>query len=830
MKGTFSKLLVIFLIPFFGILASNGEGIKVSKAQTNVAKNNPEKGLKVLEEKLNRKLKIQIDKTNSVPVFVGGKLTETGFAKASDKSKAAKLFLAENFEIFGIQNPEEELKEISKTDDELSMTHIKYNQQINGIKIFQGQLYVHFNADGSIESVNGRYFPSQNLNAVPSLKSDDAIRIAKDHLKNHRSENQKAETIFYEKEGKLILTYAVKLPTFYKPNMTVFVDANTGEIIKVDDGIRYDGPTQGTGKMIDGSTVSLNTFLENGIYYLYDETQPMWNPPTDSGVVLTYDANNDTTSENPYASAVLVSDPNNDNKFDDNERLKAAVTAHYYSQKVYDFYRTNFNRNSIDDNALTVMSVVHFQEDFNNAFWNGVFMTYGNGDGFHFSDLTNSFDVASHEMTHGVIQYTADLIYENQSGALNESYADVFGVLVDPDDWLIGEDIYTPHIQGDGLRSLKDPHNGGYHWTDGIWQPAHMDEFVELPNTPDDDNGGVHVNSGIPNKAFYNVANVIGREKAGKIWYRSLTNYLTNNAKFIDARIACLNSAKDLFGENSTEYNAVEKGFDDVGIIEGNIPGETLDMIYDDNFPDYSIWEETGNTALAVKFTPSLQSYNISEVSIYISGDQTGGNGNFNLAILKADGSNGMPGSFFLNPSATYPVIFDWNYWEITGPAISGDFYVAVYYNGTNKPRLGADQFAGSKAGYEYDGNSWAQLKSPDDYQIFMRAKIKGITTDVEIDTKVPEKFELAQNYPNPFNPSTTIKYALPYSEKVQITVYDVTGRQIAELINSEQNAGTYEVTWNGNNNAGAQVSSGIYFYIIKAGSFVKTNKMMLIK
>lgn len=201
----------------------------------------------------------------------------------------------------------------------------------------------------------------------------------------------------------------------------------------------------------------------------------------------------------------------------------------------YDFYSEVFQRNSIDNAGMRLDSYVNYGEAYPNAMWDGRRMIYGNGDGQLCSRLTQSIDVIAHELTHGVTQYTANLEYRGQSGALNESISDVFGSLVkqwklsqtaDQADWLIGVDCWTPLIEGDALRSLKQP--GSAFDAPGIGkdpQPSHMRDYVNLPETPDDDMGGVHTNSGIPNHGFYLFATALGGnawETAGQVWYESL--------------------------------------------------------------------------------------------------------------------------------------------------------------------------------------------------------------------------------------------------------------------------------------------------------------------
>jgi Zn-dependent metalloprotease len=211
-----------------------------------------------------------------------------------------------------------------------------------------------------------------------------------------------------------------------------------------------------------------------------------------------------------------------------------------------DFYKEVLDRNSIDGRGMRLDGYVHYGRRYNNAFWDGQEMVFGDGDGELFTDFTKSLDVIGHELAHGVTEFTAGLVYHNQPGALNESMSDVFGSLVkqwhlkqsaDEADWLIGADITTPAIGADALRSMKAP--GTAYNNDLLGQdpqPDHMDRYVHLPDTDDGDYGGVHINSGIPNKAFYLTAVAIGGyawETPGQIWYESLLAS-TDNTQFQD--------------------------------------------------------------------------------------------------------------------------------------------------------------------------------------------------------------------------------------------------------------------------------------------------------
>lgn len=260
----------------------------------------------------------------------------------------------------------------------------------------------------------------------------------------------------------------------------------------------------------------------------------------------------------------------------------AADEAYDGAGATYDLYNDIFQRNSIDDQGMELVSVVHYLQGYDNAFWNGQRMVYGDGDEDLpasqrlFNRFTIAIDIIGHELTHGVTQHEANLVYKDQPGALNESFSDVFGSLVKQRirnqtaaqaDWIIGEGLFTSNVNGVGIRSMKNP---GTAYDDPLLgkdpQPGHMNDYVQTTK----DHGGVHINSGIPNKAFYNVAMTLGGhawEKAGKIWYITLKDKLNANSDFYAAAKATLDVAGSLYGSNSPEQKAVQKGWDDVGIV-----------------------------------------------------------------------------------------------------------------------------------------------------------------------------------------------------------------------------------------------------------------------
>lgn len=240
----------------------------------------------------------------------------------------------------------------------------------------------------------------------------------------------------------------------------------------------------------------------------------------------------------------------------------------------FDLYWDVYKRNSIDDHGMDLVGTVHFGRDYDNAFWNGSQMVFGDGDGNLFNRFTIAIDVMGHELTHGVTGGTAALEYHDQPGALNESISDVFGSLVkqyslgqtaSEADWLIGAGLLGPSVNGVALRSMKAP---GTAYDDPVLgkdpQPDHMSHYVHTSS----DSGGVHINSGIPNKAFYLAAIAIGGnswEVAGNIWYRTLLDSrLSSKAQFQDFANLTVENAGKLYDESVEE--AVVRAWHDVGI------------------------------------------------------------------------------------------------------------------------------------------------------------------------------------------------------------------------------------------------------------------------
>ncbi|MGG1396731.1 M4 family metallopeptidase [Bacillus salipaludis] len=505
------------------------------------------------EDQFNKGAKVTWKKGQAVPTFVHGKLSTKGH---KDK-EAIKQFIKENKQIYQLDS-DKDLTLLNIQTDEIGSTHYDFVQSVQGIPVDGAAFKVHTDKDGIVTAVNGDVFPEASSYFKGKLKaqlSKDAalanawksINLTKDETlidaeagprgEKDRGLVEKSKQVIYKKGNGFYHAYKINLQFIqpYPANWVIYVDANNGNILD-----SYNAVAEGTGVGVLGDTKTINTYYSGGTYYLYDTTKPM------SGVIETRTAANRTRLPGNYSVDA-------DNNFNSTSQ-RADVDAHYYAGVVYDYYKNNFNRNSFDNNGATIRSSVHYSKNYNNAFWNGSQMVYGDGDGTTFTSLSGSLDVVGHELTHAVTERTAGLEYQYQSGALNESISDTFGVFMDRGDYLIGEDVYTPQKAGDALRSLSNPTLYG--------QPDNMSGYVNTTS----DNGGVHTNSGIPNKAAYLTIQQVGFDTAQKIYYRALTVYLSPKSNFSDARASLLAAAADLYGSGSTQYSAVASAWSQVGV------------------------------------------------------------------------------------------------------------------------------------------------------------------------------------------------------------------------------------------------------------------------
>jgi Zn-dependent metalloprotease len=409
---------------------------------------------------------------------------------------------------------------------------------------------VHFESDETIYLVGGQTIASPSLNVAPSISAENARVRAIVELKDERLPDDLAaesELLVYPdgSQARLAYMHTITSPTTGAIRWRVFIDAHTGETILKFNDIHFDGPDTGSGPDVTGAIQSFPIYNIGADYLMIDATRTMYVAPVGNlqGVVVTY--------EDYYNSGPISTDPDADKVWDDNADQAAAVAGHYYTGLTYDYFLTTHGRNSFDDAGTTIIVNVHDPYYTNNAYWNGEGLNFADGDGVNWRPFSGALDVVAHELGHGVTEYTAGLIYAHQSGAINESYSDVWGAMLDRDDWLLAEDIA---ISVPYMRNMQNPPAAG--------DPGHIDDYFYLDISVD--NGGVHSNSGIGNRACYQVSTLLSREIMEQIWYRALATYLTPGSGYYFFAGMLMQSTKDLYGP--TEIAGVDAALDSVGL------------------------------------------------------------------------------------------------------------------------------------------------------------------------------------------------------------------------------------------------------------------------
>lgn len=772
-----------------------------------------------LKKDLATEVEVRYD-DNGVPTFLKGKLSKQA---AEEKVEFALNFLDEYNDLFLLQKPKDELKLKSEKMDKAGNTHLRFDQYHEGILVWGADLLLHYDKDGFIKLINGRWEPTPQVDVAPSILKDEALQIAKDELGTEGPWLKDPTSVLYifTWEGETHLAWHVTLIPDMAHIWIYFIDAKKGKLLLKYNDVKFDGPVSADGVLVNGNTVSLNAYDIGGTIYLIDATKPMYTPPWE-GIIDTWNAFNDEDDSNDS----LVYDPNGDKHFNDAQHLKASVSAHYYVGKVYDYFYNTLGRDSWDDNGGRIVSVVHYGTNYNNAFWNGVWMVFGDGDGINYLPYCGALDITAHELGHAITQETADLIYLGEWGALNEHFSDVWGAMLDRGDWLIGEDITLTYPWYG--RDMANPHNSS------PWQPAHMSEYLYWPGDTVEwhDNGGVHYNMGIPNKACYLLASAITREKVEQLYYQTLCYYLAQKSRFVDLRRGILQAAEDLYSSEPNYtfiVNSINYAFNQVGIVD--YYGIGLDTLaYDDGYGAYFYYVGPGAyyERYAVRFTPhapcSLKSI---RTQFYSSGS------NSRLHVWADSQYYSIPGTEKLtlnvNRTTLYP---NWQTVDLSSYELyfDSDFYIG-FSSSTLDSFLLSDSLLNYLTVY-VDTGGWYL----DEYfsgDPLLRAIVNyDQATDVVEEEQIllPTPFVLHQNHPNPFNFSTRIDYHLSYPTEVRIVIYNILGQKIKTLIDQYQPRGRKTIFWDGADKRGVPVSSGIYFYKIQAGKFSESKKIVLLK
>ena len=494
-----------------------------------------------LQDRAAGRLDVHWSSQTDVPDFVTGLAAEDRIpytpsaAERGNPAAIARGFLDENRALFKLTSAEDDFQTLRvEADAQLGYAHVRMAQTYKGIPVFGKQVIVHIDRQERIVAVNGQYTPDIAVQTNASVSKAEAEQVALKDLLEQQLEPGERDTVSTE-----ILHDKTQLMVYIAPNGQATLSWNV--IVMTDTPL--------------GQWMYFVNAGRPAIVHRYDSAEHIKQRRT-------FSADNKTT----IPGRILIEEGE---RSDD----PIAQAAHDNAGVTYDYYMNTFKRDAIDGQGGAMVSTVHYGSDpvdAQNAAWVGQRqqMIYGDG-GKVFKPLAFGLDVVGHELTHGVTDNTAQLIYQGQSGALNESYSDFFGVMIAGSNWTVGGTVIkSPPYPVPYLRSMSDPSAGGrFDANDplrSVGQPSNMSEYANLPATRKTDNGGVHVNSGIPNKVGYLIGTALGRDKAQQIYYRTLTQYLTPDSDFLAAARASIRAAQDLYG--AAEANAVRDAYAQVGL------------------------------------------------------------------------------------------------------------------------------------------------------------------------------------------------------------------------------------------------------------------------
>lgn len=507
-----------------------------------------------------------VESVHGTPAFLRGAL---GCPGGADPALGARRFLDANRALLRLQNPDNDFALKTVSTDGLGLSHVKFGHTWRGIPVWPEEVIVHLNPQGFVYCFNGDFREIALDTAVPAVSASAAAATAETAHPCPAGVRSAASLVVYAfLTDTPRLAWEVELtPARLHPyRFRVFVDAHTGAILNSVNEVPSGYATTSTGVLIHNSqSVTLNTWHDDdGYTYLVDASKPMFpgtlDPATLRGTLAAFDGSGGV------AGAAVIRDPNGDNIFNDSIQVAAGGTAAYHMSRTWDYFRNTHNWNSADNAGGPILMMVNNVADPDNATCADPNHFYFGSGGTSFYNLAAAVDVVAHEFTHGVTQSSCNLVYQYQPGALNESMSDVFGSALD-NNWLLAETVIRPETGAAALRNMADPHNGHAPGSP-FWQPAHMSEYVSTTS----DYGGVHLNNGIPNKAYYLAATAIGRAKAERIYFRALVHYFTQSTDFKGGRAGLEQAAVDLHGNGSAEHQAIQSAFDAVGITAGTAP------------------------------------------------------------------------------------------------------------------------------------------------------------------------------------------------------------------------------------------------------------------
>ncbi len=517
--------------------------------------------------------------------------------------RTARDFLNAYRALLRVSEPDKELKLNRYKRDQLGRRHLRYTQKYRGVPVWPAELNVHLDTAGNVDLMNGAFVSTpRKLVTQPVLDTDEAIGRAREQVPDGDKAIAGAPSLIVYAPGNrgARLAWKMELSVSVASNWLVVIDALNGATLTAFNQVKNENAS-GSGVDIFGSTRQLNVWQENNTYYMVDASKSMYDPTSDTlnpsetrGTIMTLDLAN-TEIENNQVQFSQVTSQNSTSGW-----LEEGVSLAYCLSETYDYYLERHGRNSIDGNGGRILGFVRIGQNYENAFWSSGFNAMFFGDG---KPYAGALDIVAHEMTHGVTDNTCNLIYQDQSGALNESFSDIFGEMVEArtngsTDWIHGT-VFNEA----GSRNLNDP--SSVEILQGYYYPSKMSEFYGpnhplLQNFVNQDNGGVHINMTIVAHAFYLLAQglngAIGLQDAASIFYRAQTIHLLSNSQLIDARLACIASAEELFGVDSARALKTAEAFDAVEIF-GDDPTPEPPPVEPVGGPDSAVficWEDGG--------------------------------------------------------------------------------------------------------------------------------------------------------------------------------------------------------------------------------------------
>ncbi|AND63880.1 peptidase M4 [Flavobacterium covae] len=597
--------------------------------------------LSTVAQESNKYVQLKEKNDNKTPSFVSFK--ESSVYKTSD----VKILFKEQL---GLKSNQDFAKMKSDSDN-LGFSHEKYQLYHKGIKVEFATYSVH-SKNGRVNSMNGEYYNIGDIDVNPSIKADAALERAISHLGSQEflwDDFAEANANKYSKpQGELVLLpldntikLAYKFDIYATKPLSrgdVYVDAQNGQVLLYNATIKHLGAHAHGKKSTEGTYIDM--FKTNSMAFVaanaatrYSGSQSIETSLSGSSYILsetgrgngiqTYNMKKGTS----YASAVNFTDADNNwtaAEYNNTNKDNAALDAHWGAEKTYDYWKNIHNRNSFDNAGAKINSYVHYSNNYDNAYWDGTRMTYGDGSGTYFDALT-SLDVCAHEIGHAICTKTANLVYQNESGAMNEGFSDIWGACIEnyaqanKQIWLIGEDIErrAGHL---ALRSMSNPNAEG--------QPDTYKGTNWYSGTGD--SGGVHTNSGVLNYWFYllsvggsgtndigNAFNITGITitKAEKIAFRTESVYLSANSTYANARTGAIQAATDLYGAGSPEVIATTNAWYAVG-IGAAYSGGTSDTTAPTT-PTNLVASGTTSTSTTLSWTASTDNVGVTGYNIY---------------------------------------------------------------------------------------------------------------------------------------------------------------------------------------------------------------------